>query len=212
MKSDDAMLRVLPRRPVYWCAPGQVSWLSDRPTPRAFPASRPVALRRVSSPITVTGSRRPSTAFPGPFGASRGANNAQTVAESRALRNARGRRSGGPEPRRAGTRCTGACYVCRQGGADMEMERRGFLKLTAGALTYALATESTWAQTAKVEVQWLGQASTKLTTLSGKINGMHPILTDNPKTPPQHKNLDSVRKEDGILGPHGQGDHTGVVK
>src|SRR5262245_55275848 len=25
------------------CAPGQVSWLSDRPTPRAFPASRPVA-------------------------------------------------------------------------------------------------------------------------------------------------------------------------
>src|SRR5206468_4435208 len=25
-------------------APGQVSWLSDRPTPRAFPASRPVAL------------------------------------------------------------------------------------------------------------------------------------------------------------------------
>src|SRR3989442_15765371 len=24
-------------------APGQVSWLSDRPTPRAFPASRPVA-------------------------------------------------------------------------------------------------------------------------------------------------------------------------
>src|SRR5687768_16659412 len=26
------------------CAPGQVSWLSDRPTPRAFPASRPVAI------------------------------------------------------------------------------------------------------------------------------------------------------------------------
>src|SRR5947199_333519 len=44
-KTDEAMLRVLPRRPVCWCAPGQVSWLSDRPTPRAFPASRPVALR-----------------------------------------------------------------------------------------------------------------------------------------------------------------------
>jgi len=26
------------------CAPGQVSWLSDRPTPRAFPASQPVAI------------------------------------------------------------------------------------------------------------------------------------------------------------------------
>src|SRR5262249_37143048 len=27
-----------------WSASGQVSWLSDRPTPRAFPASRPVTL------------------------------------------------------------------------------------------------------------------------------------------------------------------------
>src|SRR2546428_1857288 len=212
MKSDETMLRVLPRRPVYWCAPGQVSWLSDRPPPRAFPASRPVALRRVSSPITVTGSRRPSTAFPGPFGASRGANNAQTVAESRALRNARGRRSGGPEPRRAGPRCTGACYVCRQGGADMEMERRDFLKLTAGALTYALATESTWAQTAKVEVQWLGQASTRLTTLTGKVIVIDPFLTNNPKTPPQYKNLDALGKVDVILVTHGHGDHTGDGK
>ena len=38
--------RVLPRRPVWVTAPGQVSWLSDRPTPRAFPARlRPVADR-----------------------------------------------------------------------------------------------------------------------------------------------------------------------
>ncbi|HYY05751.1 MAG TPA: hypothetical protein VE997_04185 [Candidatus Limnocylindria bacterium] len=29
----------------------------------------------------------------------------------------------------------------------MAMERREFLTLTAGALTYALAAESTWAQT-----------------------------------------------------------------
>ena len=48
----------------------------------------------------------------------------------------------------------------------MAMERRDFLKLTAGALTYALATEPTWAQTAKVEVHWLGQAATRLTTLT----------------------------------------------
>jgi len=40
----------------------------------------------------------------------------------------------------------------------MELERRDFLKLTAGALTYALAAEPTWAQTAKVEVHWLGQS------------------------------------------------------
>ena len=49
---------------------GQVSWLSDRPTPRVFPALQPVNLR-VSSPITVTGLRRFRTAFPGPSWASR---------------------------------------------------------------------------------------------------------------------------------------------
>src|SRR5712692_1872789 len=34
------LTQVLPRRPVGGRAPGQVSWLSDRPTPRAFPAQR----------------------------------------------------------------------------------------------------------------------------------------------------------------------------
>src|SRR5262245_55077688 len=42
LRSD--IVRVLPRRPGEVHAPGQVSWLSDRPTPRAFPASRPVTL------------------------------------------------------------------------------------------------------------------------------------------------------------------------
>ena len=43
------------------------------------------------------------------------------------------------------------------------MVRRYFLKLTAGTLSYALAAERAWAQTAKTEVQWLGQATTKIT-------------------------------------------------
>src|SRR5216683_5039587 len=34
------LVQVLPRGPVGVRAPGQVSWLSDRPTPRAFPAQR----------------------------------------------------------------------------------------------------------------------------------------------------------------------------
>src|SRR2546427_8419493 len=34
------LVQVLPRGPVGVRAPGQVSWLSDRPTPRAFPAPR----------------------------------------------------------------------------------------------------------------------------------------------------------------------------
>src|SRR5215469_1170391 len=35
-----AVTRVLPRRPVGMPASGQVSWLSDRPTPHTFPAPR----------------------------------------------------------------------------------------------------------------------------------------------------------------------------
>jgi len=55
----------------------------------------------------------------------------------------------------------------------MDLERRDFLKLAAGALTYSLATDAAWAQTSpqtgKVHVQWLGQASTKITTPTGKV-------------------------------------------
>ena len=91
----------------------------------------------------------------------------------------------------------------------MELERRDFLKLTAGALTYALAAEPTWAQTAKVEVHWLGQSATKLTTLTGKVIVIDPFLTGNPKTPPQYKSLDALGKVDVILVTHGHGDHTG---
>src|SRR5256885_15489886 len=71
MNSDEANVpQVLPRRPVVECAPGQVSWLSDRPTPRAFPASRPVALAGFV-PDHSDGVAAASTAFPGPSWASR---------------------------------------------------------------------------------------------------------------------------------------------
>src|SRR6267143_3552131 len=94
----------------------------------------------------------------------------------------------------------------------MEMERRDFLKLAAGALTYSLTTEPAWAQTSKVEVHWLGQSATKLTSLTGKVIVIDPFLTGNPKTPQQYKNLDSLGKVDVILVTHGHPDHTGDVK
>jgi L-ascorbate metabolism protein UlaG (beta-lactamase superfamily) len=93
----------------------------------------------------------------------------------------------------------------------MELERRDFLKLAAGALTFSLATDAAWAQTNKVQVQWLGQASTKITTLTGKVIIIDPFLTNNPKTPPAHKNLDALGKVDVILVTHGHGDHTDNV-
>ena len=93
----------------------------------------------------------------------------------------------------------------------MEMERRGFLKLGAGALTFSLAAEAAWAQTNKVEVQWLGQATTKITTLTGKVIVIDPFMTKNPKTPVGWKNLDAIGKVDVILVTHGHGDNTGDV-
>jgi len=93
----------------------------------------------------------------------------------------------------------------------MEMERRDFLKLGAGALTFSLAAESVWAQTNKIEVQWLGQSTTKITTLTGKVIVIDPFMVNNPKTPVAYKNLDAIGKVDVILVTHGHGDHTGDV-
>ena len=64
----------------------------------------------------------------------------------------------------------------------------------------------------KVEVHWLGQATTKVTSTSGKVIVIDPFLTNNPKTPPQYKNLDALGKVDVILVTHGHGDHVGDVK
>ena len=73
------------------------------------------------------------------------------------------------------------------------MDRRDFFKLT-GALTVTLAVDRVWAQTNKVEVHWLGQAATKITSPSGKVIVIDPFLTKNPKTPAQWKNLDALGK------------------
>jgi L-ascorbate metabolism protein UlaG (beta-lactamase superfamily) len=93
----------------------------------------------------------------------------------------------------------------------MSMDRRDFLKLGAAA-TFTLATEPAWAQTAKAEILWLGQAATRITTLTGKVIVIDPFLTKNPKTPPEWKNLDKLGKVDVILVTHGHGDHTGDIK
>ncbi len=90
------------------------------------------------------------------------------------------------------------------------MERRDFLKWSAAA-TFVLGTEPTWAQSAKTEVHWLGQATTRITTPSGKVIVIDPFLTTNPKTPQEFKNLDKLGKVDVILITHGHGDHVGTA-
>jgi len=72
-----------------------------------------------------------------------------------------------------------------------------------------LAAGTTSAQSGKVEVLWLGQAAFKITSVSGKVIVIDPFLTQNPKTPPQWKNLDALGKVDLILVTHAHGDHIG---
>ena len=90
------------------------------------------------------------------------------------------------------------------------MDRRAFLK-TSAAATLTLAADTTWAQSAKTEVHWLGQATTKITTPSGKVIVIDPWLVNNPKTPAEYKNLDKLGKVDVILVTHAHGDHVGTL-
>jgi L-ascorbate metabolism protein UlaG (beta-lactamase superfamily) len=88
------------------------------------------------------------------------------------------------------------------------MERRDFLKQSAMA-TLTLAAGPAAAQDAKVEVLWLGQATTRITTPSGRVIVIDPFLTTNPKTPQPWKDLDRLGKVDVILITHGHSDHVG---
>ncbi len=73
------------------------------------------------------------------------------------------------------------------------------------ALTSPAAAQSPTA--GKVQVQWLGQAAFKLTTLGGKVIVIDPWLTTNPKTPEAYKKLEALGKVDLILVTHGHFDH-----
>jgi L-ascorbate metabolism protein UlaG (beta-lactamase superfamily) len=87
-------------------------------------------------------------------------------------------------------------------------------RLWAAALAVLLWTSAgALAQTGsgpgKVELLWLGQAAWKITTVTGKVIVIDPWLTNNPKTPPQFKDLDALGKIDALLVTHGHGDHLG---
>jgi L-ascorbate metabolism protein UlaG (beta-lactamase superfamily) len=60
---------------------------------------------------------------------------------------------------------------------------------------------------AKVQVLWLGQAATKITTPGGKVIVIDPWLQTNPKTPDAYKRLEALGKVDLILVTHAHNDH-----
>jgi hypothetical protein len=69
----------------------------------------------------------------------------------------------------------------------MTLHRRNVVKLGGAlvvALSLALSAPALVAQSGKVEVLWLGQATFKITTPGGKVIVTDPFLSGNPKTPP----------------------------
>jgi L-ascorbate metabolism protein UlaG (beta-lactamase superfamily) len=90
----------------------------------------------------------------------------------------------------------------------MIMYSRRTVLCAIGLCTVTLVA-SAWAQSGQVEVLWLGQAATKITSVQGKVIVIDPYLTKNPKTPEQYKQLEALGKVDLILVTHAHGDHLG---
>jgi hypothetical protein len=85
------------------------------------------------------------------------------------------------------------------GGNDMTLHPRNAIKLGAAlvvALAFALSATLLPAQSGKTEVLWLGQATFKITTPSGKVIVTDPWLKGNPKTPADYKDLAKLGKVD----------------
>ena len=81
-------------------------------------------------------------------------------------------------------------------------------------LTAAVAAALLWtgaAPAAGIEVLWLGQATTRITSVDGKVIVIDPFLKKNPKTPAKYKDLKALGKVDLILITHGHFDHTADI-
>lgn len=69
-----------------------------------------------------------------------------------------------------------------------------------------LLTGVAWAE--QVELQWLGHATTRITSTTGKVIVIDPYLTKNPKAPQKYRDLKALGRVDLILVTHGHLDHT----
>lgn len=74
-------------------------------------------------------------------------------------------------------------------------------------LSFFLFVVPSFAAAQPIEVLWLGHATTRITSVAGKVIVIDPFLTRNPKTPPEYRDLKAVGKVDLILVTHGHQDH-----
>jgi L-ascorbate metabolism protein UlaG (beta-lactamase superfamily) len=97
----------------------------------------------------------------------------------------------------------------------MKKYSRLILKSTSGlskSLTYVVITAvllfSGVALAKQVELLYLGHATIRITSTTGKVIVIDPFLTENPKTPQKYRDLKALGKVDLILVTHGHGDHS----
>lgn len=77
------------------------------------------------------------------------------------------------------------------------------------ALSALLAAAPLLAAEGKVQVQWLGHAAFKITSVGGKVILIDPFISKSPKAPAEYKDLKALGKPDLILVTHAHGDHVG---
>jgi L-ascorbate metabolism protein UlaG (beta-lactamase superfamily) len=71
-----------------------------------------------------------------------------------------------------------------------------------------LAVRAGHAVAQQIEVMWLGHATFRITSTTGKVIVIDPFLKKNPRAPAKYKDLSALGKVDLILVTHGHGDHT----
>jgi len=79
--------------------------------------------------------------------------------------------------------------------------------LVAAVISVVLSTYAGFAFAQQVELLWLGHATFRITSTTGKVIVIDPFLKKNPRTPPKYKDLAALGKVDLILVTHGHQDH-----
>ena len=75
------------------------------------------------------------------------------------------------------------------------------------AVAVGVFMNATLAFAQQVEVLWLGHATFRITSTTGKVIVIDPFLKKNPRTPAKYKDLAALGKVDLILVTHGHPDH-----
>src|SRR5580765_7877523 len=79
--------------------------------------------------------------------------------------------------------------------------------IAVAAVALVLGSLAGGARAQQIEVMWLGHATFRLTSVTGKVIVIDPFLKKNPRTPPKYKDLAALGKVDLILVTHGHNDH-----